>query len=134
MDVRKSGDPRPLGPDKYGDVFAMGNEHPGMLDTSTILINGHKHKVPGGIHRGPFMWMDNNGQIYIVHGRKSKKNKRKLYHNEGHWICKVAPRENPEENTRWDSNWECYWHNWEKHTEAYIEFLKFAYEVKFLDE
>ena len=135
MEIRTFNDRRPLGPDRYGNVFTMGNKHRGMDHISTIHKDGKPYEVPGGgKQRASFMWMDTNGQLYIVVGKGSQENKIKLVNNEVKLICKVAPRKNHEDNSRWCKNWECYWHNWDGYPYAYAEFIKFVDEVNFLDE
>jgi hypothetical protein len=135
METRKFNDSRPLGPDRYGNVYTMGNVHRGMDHISTIHKDGIPYKVPDGTQRASFMWLDTNGQLYIVVGRNSQENKIKLVNNEEkEAICKVAPRKNHEDNSRWSKNWECYWYNWDRYPYAYAEFLKFADEVNFLNE
>ena len=138
LEFRTYNDKRPLGPDKYGNYYKF-NEGPhgrGWNHTSSVLLqNGDqwnnfsfKEGKQTNYHRGPFMWLDNNGQLYIVHGKKNNAWKKQL--KEGKTfdgkiskpICKVTT------NPGWG------WESWEKHTEAYNEFLKFAHEVNFLDE
>lgn len=124
--------------DKYGDVyqFVDGTHRngSGWNHISSILKNGKPYVVKGGKQRGPFMWLDDNRIIHIVHGRQSPVNKTKLVNNEGKkTICQVSWEEDREVSGKWQDDWECYWHTWDNYPEEYIKFLQFTTNCKFLE-
>ena len=130
-------DKRDLGPDKYGDTYSFkeGVHIKTWTNISTVLKNGEVYKVPKGIQRGSFMWIDNCGFIHIVHGKRSNENKTNLVNNIGNpSISKVSLEVEREIDGKWQDSWECYWHNWDRYPLVYIEFLKFTTDCNFLEK
>ena len=130
--------------DKYGDVyqFADGTHRngSGWNHISTVLKNGIIYKIVENngkinIQRGPFMWLDDNRIIHIVHGRQGYENKKRLVKNDvqkKQAICQVSWEEDREISGRWNEGW-CYWHTWDNYPEAYIKFLQFTTTCNFLE-
>ena len=122
--------------DKYGDIYQFADgTHGTMTHISSVLKNGKQYIVKGSHHqRGSFMWLDQEGIIHIVVGRKSRKSKKQLVNNEEKKaICQVSWEEDREISGKWEDAWECYWHTWDRYPEAYIKFLQFTTKCNFLE-
>lgn len=135
---RSYDDKRDLGPDKYGNTYRFKEgQHrtdSAWTNISTVLKNGEVYKVPnGGKQRGSFMWIDKDGFIHIVCGKRT--NKTDLVNNIGDpFISKVSLMVDHEVDGKWQGCWECYWHNWDRYPLVYIEFLKFTTNCNFLEK
>lgn len=134
MEFRAFNDKTPL-TDKNGDKWSFAPDthgtDPRWSHFSTVLKNGEKYKVPEGIYRGPFMWIDEDRQIYIVIGIRGLVHKKNMIDNKRHYICKIDPC--AAKSNKREKGWGCYWSNWDQYPLAEKEFIRFAVHVNFLE-